>query len=149
MNIHIVISASISLLLAILTASLPLLHPTCTLSLSLSLSACTYEWIHKPFLGFADFLTWKKLPQSTLPLVADLIIRNGVIYTSDDSLPFAQSMAVANGRVLRIGNNSFVQVHFISLFLLNKYCMWFWTSISTDPEVIFQLQQKYKLVDWS
>lgn len=84
MNVLIVISASISLLLAILIASLHLLHP--------------------PY-----FLTWKKLPQSTLPLVADLIIRNGVIYTSDDSLPFANSMAVANGRVLRIGNNSFVQ----------------------------------------
>lgn len=82
-------------------------------------------------MGFADFLTWKKLPQSTLPLVADLIIRNGVIYTSDDSLPFANSMAVANGKVLRIGNNSFVQVHFISLFLLNKYCIFiFWILLN-------------------
>ncbi|KAK2444337.1 Amidohydrolase family [Trifolium repens] len=86
MNLFIVFSASISLLLAILIASLHLLHPT------------------------LYFLTWKKLlPHSSSPLVADLIIRNGVIHTSDDSLPFVNSMAVANGRVLRIGNNSFVQ----------------------------------------
>ncbi|PNY13904.1 amidohydrolase ytcj-like protein [Trifolium pratense] len=85
MNLFIVVSASISLLLAILIASLHLLHPT------------------------LYFLTWKKLPHSSSSLVADLIIRNGVIYTSDDSLPFVNSMAVANGRVLRIGNNSFVQ----------------------------------------
>lgn len=69
-------------------------------------------------MGSADyFLIWKKLLLSSPPqlVVADLIIRNGVIYTSDDSLPFAHSMAVANGRVLRIGNHSFVQVHFTSL----------------------------------
>ncbi|TKY68292.1 putative amidohydrolase YtcJ [Spatholobus suberectus] len=53
-----------------------------------------------------DFLAWKSpLSQS----VADLVLRNGVIYTSDDSLPFADSMAVANGRVLRVGNHSFVK----------------------------------------
>ncbi|KAL2326368.1 hypothetical protein Fmac_025426 [Flemingia macrophylla] len=41
--------------------------------------------------------------------VADLVLRNGVIYTSDDSLPFVDSMAVANGRVIRVGNHSFVK----------------------------------------
>ncbi|XP_050882336.1 protein LONG AFTER FAR-RED 3 isoform X2 [Lathyrus oleraceus] len=85
MNFLTLLSASISLLLAILIASLHLLQPT------------------------LDFLPWKNLQKSPLPLEADLIIRNGVIFTSDESLPFAHSMAVANGRVLRIGNNSFVQ----------------------------------------
>ncbi|XP_062175341.1 protein LONG AFTER FAR-RED 3 isoform X1 [Alnus glutinosa] len=41
--------------------------------------------------------------------VADLVVRNAVIFTSDDSLPFANSMAVRNGRILRVGNHSFVQ----------------------------------------
>ena len=33
-----------------------------------------------------------------------------MIYTSDKSLPFADSMAIRNGRILRLGNSSFVQV---------------------------------------
>ncbi|TKY68297.1 Exoenzymes regulatory protein AepA [Spatholobus suberectus] len=53
-----------------------------------------------------DFLA-SKSPLSNA--VADLVLRNGVIYTSDDSLPFADSMAVANGRVLRVGSHSFVK----------------------------------------
>lgn len=57
-------------------------------------------------VGFADFVTWKP---PVFP-VADLIVRNGVIYTSDESLLFADSMAVGNGRILRVGNYSFVQV---------------------------------------
>ncbi|KAL5733994.1 hypothetical protein ACOSP7_031855 [Xanthoceras sorbifolium] len=43
------------------------------------------------------------------PLTADLILRNGVIFTSDVSLPFADSMAVQNGRILRVGNYSALQ----------------------------------------
>ena len=42
--------------------------------------------------------------------VADLLVINGTIYTSDSSLPFADSMAVRNGRILRIGDYSSVQV---------------------------------------
>ena len=42
--------------------------------------------------------------------VADLLVMNGTIYTSDSSLPFADSMAVRNGRILRIGDYSSVQV---------------------------------------
>ncbi|KAL1815653.1 hypothetical protein ACET3Z_018227 [Daucus carota] len=42
--------------------------------------------------------------------VADLLVMNGTIYTSDSSLPFADSMAVRNGRILEIGNYSSVQV---------------------------------------
>lgn len=119
MNFLTLLSASISLLLAILIASLHFLQPTLgkhnTTSLFYKHVACTNEWTQKPFLGFADFLPWKNLQKSSLPLEADLIIRNGVIFTSDESLPFAYSMAVANGRVLRVGNNSFVQVHFFFL----------------------------------
>ncbi|KAK7283947.1 hypothetical protein RIF29_13697 [Crotalaria pallida] len=78
---YILVSASITLFLAIL--SLPLLHQS-------------------------SFFSWKwKSPFSHT--TAELIINNGVIYTSDDSLPFAESMAVANGRVLCVGNHSFVQ----------------------------------------
>lgn len=55
---------------------------------------------------FNYFLAWKS-PLSQP--VASLVLRNGVIFTSDDTLPFAESMAVANGRVLRVGNHSFVQ----------------------------------------
>ncbi|QCD85624.1 Metal-dependent hydrolase [Vigna unguiculata] len=62
---------------------------------------------HLPHLEFSfNFWAWKS--QLSHP-VADLVLRNGVIYTSDDSLPFAESMAVANGRVLRVGNHSFVK----------------------------------------
>ncbi|XP_061351379.1 protein LONG AFTER FAR-RED 3 isoform X2 [Gastrolobium bilobum] len=78
-SLHIFVSASIVFFLSFL--SLPLLDPT-------------------------YFLAWKS------PLshpVADLVLRNGVIYTSDEHVPFAESMAVANGRVLRVGNHSFVQ----------------------------------------
>ncbi|XP_065637666.1 protein LONG AFTER FAR-RED 3 isoform X3 [Quercus suber] len=46
---------------------------------------------------------------SSLSLTADLVVRNAVIYTSDKSLPFADSMAIRNGRILRLGNSSFVQ----------------------------------------
>ncbi|KAL5078250.1 hypothetical protein RYX36_017234 [Vicia faba] len=85
MNFLTVLSAPVCILLAILIASLHFHHPA------------------------LYFLPWKNLQDTSLPLEADLIIRNGVIFTSDESLPFADSMAVANGRVLRIGNNSFVQ----------------------------------------
>lgn len=43
--------------------------------------------------------------------VADLLVTNGTIYTSDSSLPFADSMALRNGQILRIGNYSSVQVY--------------------------------------
>ncbi|KAL7593708.1 protein LONG AFTER FAR-RED 3 [Lactuca sativa] len=40
---------------------------------------------------------------------ADLLVTNGTIYTSDSSLPFANSMAIRDGRIIRIGNYSFVR----------------------------------------
>lgn len=40
---------------------------------------------------------------------ADLIVANGTIFTSDDSLLFADSMAIRKGRVIRVGNYSSLQ----------------------------------------
>ncbi|WCJ39106.1 Protein LONG AFTER FAR-RED 3 [Euphorbia peplus] len=42
-------------------------------------------------------------------LRADLILKNGLIFTSDASMLFADSMAVRNGRILRVGNYSALQ----------------------------------------
>ncbi|KAE9462973.1 hypothetical protein C3L33_05121, partial [Rhododendron williamsianum] len=46
---------------------------------------------------------------SSSSLVADLFVTNGFIYTSDSSLPVADSMAIRAGRVLRVGNYSSLQ----------------------------------------
>ncbi|KAF3434288.1 hypothetical protein FNV43_RR25391 [Rhamnella rubrinervis] len=54
-----------------------------------------------PF-NFEGWLSWRAP-------TADLVLRNAVIYTSDDSLPFADSLAVRNGRILRLGNYSYVK----------------------------------------
>ncbi|KAJ4970567.1 hypothetical protein NE237_003666 [Protea cynaroides] len=43
------------------------------------------------------------------PVVADLVVKNGTIYTSDSSLPFAQAMAIRHGRILRVGSYSSLQ----------------------------------------
>ncbi|CAN1813684.1 Protein LONG AFTER FAR-RED 3 [Linum perenne] len=40
---------------------------------------------------------------------AELVLKNGVIFTSDASVPFADSMVVSNGRILRVGNYSSLQ----------------------------------------
>ncbi|XP_077249939.1 protein LONG AFTER FAR-RED 3-like isoform X2 [Tasmannia lanceolata] len=58
------------------------------------------------FLPAFNFITRCPLKSSR---VADLIVTNAVIYTSDPSFPFAQSMAVKDGRILRIGNSSSLQ----------------------------------------
>ncbi|XP_070680539.1 protein LONG AFTER FAR-RED 3 isoform X2 [Malus domestica] len=52
--------------------------------------------------------------------VADMVVRNAKIYTSDESLPFADSMAVRNGRVLRVGNYSSVQMGRVELRGISK-----------------------------
>lgn len=46
---------------------------------------------------------------------ADLLVTNAFIYTSDPFLPFADSMAVKNGRILRLGNYSSFQVSLLFL----------------------------------
>ncbi|XP_010938567.1 protein LONG AFTER FAR-RED 3 isoform X2 [Elaeis guineensis] len=40
---------------------------------------------------------------------ADLVVMNATIYTSDPSFPFAEAMAIRNGRILRVGNYSSVK----------------------------------------
>ncbi|MBA0811453.1 hypothetical protein Gohar_003350, partial [Gossypium harknessii] len=55
---------------------------------------------------------WLKWRASLIPSTkfgADLIVKNGVIFTSDPSFPFANSMAIRDGRILRIGNYSSLQ----------------------------------------
>ncbi|XP_057496079.1 protein LONG AFTER FAR-RED 3 isoform X2 [Actinidia eriantha] len=81
MNFFIVVSASVAILLSI--ALFPLLR--------------------------TNYLGNLRGPWSPSSLVADLVVSNGIIYTSDASLPFADSMAVRGGRVLRVGNYSSVQ----------------------------------------
>ncbi|KAG9459636.1 hypothetical protein H6P81_004144 [Aristolochia fimbriata] len=41
--------------------------------------------------------------------VADLVVKNAVIYTSDSAHPFAEAMAIRLGRILCVGNYSSVQ----------------------------------------
>ncbi|XP_047265175.1 protein LONG AFTER FAR-RED 3 isoform X5 [Capsicum annuum] len=56
---------------------------------------------------FTYLLSWRSC--SFLNEVADLLVTNGTIYTSDDTLPFADSMAIRNGRILRVGSYSFTK----------------------------------------
>ncbi|KAJ6704835.1 IMIDAZOLONEPROPIONASE [Salix purpurea] len=64
----------------------------------LSLNITPQEWLS---------LVLKRL--STKELAADLIVKNAVIFTSDASMPVADSMAIQNGRILRVGNYSSLQ----------------------------------------
>lgn len=41
--------------------------------------------------------------------VADLLVTNAFIYTSDSSLPYADSMAIKDNRIIRLGNYSSLQ----------------------------------------
>ncbi|KAL3329941.1 hypothetical protein AABB24_034017 [Solanum stoloniferum] len=56
---------------------------------------------------FTYLLNWRS--SSFLSEVADLLVTNGTIYTSDEALPFADSMAIRNGRILRVGNYSSIK----------------------------------------
>lgn len=56
-----------------------------------------------------DWLSLGLKRLSTKKLAADLIVKNAVIFTSDASLPVADSMAIQNGRILRVGNYSSLQ----------------------------------------
>ncbi|KAL9413782.1 hypothetical protein AB3S75_042300 [Citrus x aurantiifolia] len=81
MNIYVAISATIALALSIF--SFPLLN---------------------------NFYLLKLTPATTTTnLEADLIVTNGVIFTGDDSLLFADSMAIKSGRIVSVGNYSAVQ----------------------------------------
>ncbi|XP_057976447.1 protein LONG AFTER FAR-RED 3 isoform X2 [Malania oleifera] len=59
------------------------------------------------------------LPSSSSE-VADLVVTNALIYTSDPSLPFADSMAIRRGRILRVGNHSSIQIAQVELRGVNR-----------------------------
>lgn len=42
----------------------------------------------------------------------DLVVTNGTIYTSNATFPFADSMGIRGGRIVRLGNYSSLQVHY-------------------------------------
>lgn len=42
--------------------------------------------------------------------MADFIITNGTIYTSEDSMLFAEAMAIRKGRIIHVGNYSSIKV---------------------------------------
>ncbi|GAY48612.1 hypothetical protein CUMW_113030 [Citrus unshiu] len=84
MNIYVAISATIALALSIF--SFPLLNNFYLLKLTPATTTTT-----------------------TTNLEADLVVTNGVIFTGDDSLLFADSMAIKNGRIVSVGNYSAVQ----------------------------------------
>lgn len=118
MNLSIIISAAVVLLLSILSLRLFDTYrksPPLVSGASSSRRARTCEfvfffiavrWIFFFFLLIGeDWLSVRSLlPFTRSSPVADLIVWNGTIYTSDASLPFADSMAVRSGRVLRVGS---------------------------------------------
>lgn len=57
--------------------------------------------------------------------VVDLLVTNGTIYTSDAAFPFADSMAIRGGRILRVGNYSSVKVHFLNLLVYQSVPIFF------------------------
>ncbi|XP_021683925.1 protein LONG AFTER FAR-RED 3 isoform X1 [Hevea brasiliensis] len=88
MNLSIIVSASIVLVLSILL-------------LPFSPFDLPKQWL--------DFVLRRSSTSTSRELMADMIVHNGVIFTSDASLPFADSMAVLNGRILSVGNYSSLQ----------------------------------------
>ncbi|XVE68328.1 hypothetical protein DITRI_Ditri09bG0058800 [Diplodiscus trichospermus] len=65
--------------------------------------------VYSPLLNSNYWLRWRASLIPSTKLAADLIVKNGVIFTSDPSLPFADSMAIRDGRILRLGNYSSLQ----------------------------------------
>lgn len=76
------------------------------------------------YFSVADLLNLRVWHSSSV--VADLLVSNGTIYTSDASLPFADSMAIRNGRILRIGNYSFVKVTLTLILVFIYLCSANW-----------------------
>ncbi|XP_071932056.1 protein LONG AFTER FAR-RED 3 isoform X6 [Coffea arabica] len=88
------VSATMAILLSI--ASLPLLTQN---------TINNYTTFTSSFSNFLKIFRSKTVQRG----VADLIVTNGTIFTSDDSLPFAQSMAIRSGRIIQVGDYSSVQ----------------------------------------
>lgn len=86
----------------------PRFHP---FSLPIQTLTFTIITVFVVFLFGADLWNLRgPSSSSSSSLVADLFVTNGFIYTSDSSLPVADSMAIRAGRVLRVGNYSSLQV---------------------------------------
>ncbi|KAK8478305.1 hypothetical protein V6N11_008890, partial [Hibiscus sabdariffa] len=82
------------------------------MNLSIVISAAIAIFLSILFFPLLNSNYWLKWRASLIPstkLGADLIVRNGVIFTSDPSFPFADSMAIRDGRILRLGNYSALQ----------------------------------------
>ncbi|CAI9090052.1 OLC1v1024737C1 [Oldenlandia corymbosa var. corymbosa] len=71
-------------------------------SLALLLSFASVPLLNNNLTGFFNAFSIDKLG-------ADLIVYNGTIYTSDDSLLYAESMAIRYGRIIRVGNYSSIK----------------------------------------
>ncbi|CAH2064021.1 unnamed protein product [Thlaspi arvense] len=71
-------------------------------------SAAIFLLISVAYLPLLNELYWSTLKSLIPPvrIVADLLVRNGTIFTSDSTLPFADSMAIRNGRILKVGSFS-------------------------------------------
>ncbi|KAF2604505.1 hypothetical protein F2Q70_00026729 [Brassica cretica] len=69
-------------------------------------SAAVFLLISVAYLPLLNELYWSTLTSLKPPVrvVADLLVTNGTIFTSDKSLPFADSMAIRNGRILKVGS---------------------------------------------
>lgn len=74
-----------------------------------------------------DWSTLKSL-KPPVGIVADLLVRNGTIFTSDTSLPFADSMAIRNGRILKVG--SFATLKVLNFFLFTLSVLLMTTSLA-------------------
>ncbi|CAL9246222.1 unnamed protein product [Arabidopsis halleri] len=76
------------------------------MNLFIVVSAAVFLLISVAYLPLLNDLYWSTLKSLTPPvgIVADLLVRNGTIFTSDSSLPFADSMAIRNGRILKVGS---------------------------------------------
>ncbi|KAK5826676.1 Putative amidohydrolase ytcJ [Gossypium arboreum] len=82
------------------------------MNLSIVISASIAIFLSVFFFPLFNSTYWLKWRASLVPSTkfgADLIVKNGVIFTSDPSFPFANSMAIRDGRILRIGNYSSLQ----------------------------------------
>ncbi|CAB87839.1 putative protein [Arabidopsis thaliana] len=77
-----------------------------TMNLFVIVSAAVFLLISVAYLPLLNDLYWSTLKSPTPPagIVADLLVTNGTIFTSDSSLPFADSMAIRNGRILKVGS---------------------------------------------
>lgn len=62
-----------------------------------------------PFFNTFPHLVLKSPSSSSKTGAADLVVTNGVIYTSNSSLPLAEAMAIRDGRILLLGNSSSVK----------------------------------------